>query len=107
MLCFSNLLIFNTSSFENFSRSRFLAVAAPFLNISFLAAAGKFFPLIFNKFSEYLEVFDDHHNEYSSWEEMKCLEVIGCTLTEKIKKICIDFEFISFEPTLNGFIAKR
>jgi hypothetical protein len=54
-----------------------------------------------------LDVIDLHHGPLSSDPPYSVLEVLGTSLTPRIEDALREYEFVTFEPILDGFRASR
>ena len=54
-----------------------------------------------------LETIDDHHGTHSANPPYTVIEVIGVTISDKIKESLAEFGFNRFEATKEGFRATR
>jgi hypothetical protein len=58
-------------------------------------------------FFEVLDAVDLHHGEHSHDPPLSVLEVIGLTLSGRVKDTLSDYGFRDTEPRAGGFVARR
>ena len=54
-----------------------------------------------------LESIELHHGPYSTGNPYTVLEVVGCGLSDQIKRALIEIGFTKFQPNEEGFVATR
>jgi hypothetical protein len=57
--------------------------------------------------SGFLETLEDHHGEYAQNPPWSEIEVIGSLLDKQTQELLKDWGFRDFEPTSEGFIARK